>query len=122
MVCDVLDLVEIVPLVPDLPVLHKELVDILPMTIGPSLENLQVLMLKLLVLQPLLSLRPHNGLELISDQVDRTVEVCGQVYKQLDAVFLDVLDNPNGVFLHDLDLGPQSLHIILQALCLYQDG
>ena len=80
------------------------------MTVGPSLENLRVLVLKLLVLQPLLSFRPHDGLELVADQVDRAVEVRGQVHERLDALVLYILDNSNGVLLHKSNLCPQRLH------------
>ena len=122
MVGDTLDLVKIVSLVVDLPVLDKEFVDVLPVTVGPPLENLRVLMLKLLVLQPLFAFSPHHGLELFSDQVDSAVEVCGQVHKRLNALVLDILNNTNGVFLHELDFHPQSLHVVLQTLRLCQDG
>ena len=74
MVGNTLNLIKIVPLVSNCPVLHEELINVLAMTVGPSLENLQVFMLKLLILQPLLLLCPHDGLELVADQVDRAVE------------------------------------------------
>ena len=68
MVSDPLDLVEIVPLISDPTITTKEIVDVFTMAIATTLENYRVLVLQLLVLQPLLSLRPHDGLELVPDQ------------------------------------------------------
>ena len=121
MVGDTLDLVEIVPLISDSPVLHEEFVNVLAMTVGPSLENLRVLVLKLLVLQPLLSLRPHNGLELVADQVDPAVEVRGQVHERLDTLLLNVLNDTDGIFLHERNLRSQRLHVVLKTFRLCQE-
>ena len=113
MVGDSLDFIKIVPLISDPTKMSKEIVDIFVMAVTTTLENHRVLVLKLLVLQPLLSLRPHDGLELVPDQVHHTVEVCGQVHKQLDALVLDILDNLNGVLLHERDFRSQRLHVVL---------
>ena len=45
MVSNSLDFVEVIPLVSNLPVLDEELIDVLPMTIAPPLQNLRVGML-----------------------------------------------------------------------------
>ena len=122
MVCDPLDLVEIVPLISDPMITPEEIVDVFAMAVTTILENYRVLMLQLLVLQPLLSLHPHDGLELVADQVDPAVEVHGQVHERLDALVLDFFDNPDGILLHELDLRSQRLHVILQTFRLGQDG
>ena len=92
------------------------------MAVTTTLENHRVFVLKLLVLQPLFLFRPHNGLELVLDQVDCAVEVRGQVHERLNALVLDILDNSNGVLLHELDFRLQSLDVVLQAFRLCQDG
>ena len=122
MVGDSLDFIEIVPLISDPTIMPEEIVDILAMAVTTTLENHRVLVLKLLVLQPLFTFSPHDGLELVADQVDRAVQVRGQVHKRLDALFLDILDDSDGVFLHERDLHTQGLHVVLQAFRLYQDG
>ena len=122
MVGDSLNLVEIVPLISDPTITPKEIVDILAMAVTTTLEDDRILVLQLLVLQPLLSLRPHDGLELIPDQVDRTVEVGRQVYERLDTLVLNILDNSDGILLHQLDLRTKSLHVIFQPFSLCQDG
>ena len=82
----------------------EEIVDIFAMAVTTTLEDHQVFVLKLLVLQPLFSLRPHDGLELVPDQVHRAVEVCGQVHERLDTLFLNVLHDTDGVLFHERDL------------------
>ena len=67
MVCDSLNLIEIVPLISDPTITPKEIVDVFAMAVTTTLENYRVLVLQLLVLQPLLSFRPHDGLELVPD-------------------------------------------------------
>ena len=75
MVGDSLDLIEIVPLISDPTKTPEEIIDIFTMAVTTTLENHRVLVLKLLVLQPLFTLCPHDGLELVLYQVNRTVEV-----------------------------------------------
>ena len=122
MVSDPLDLVEIVPLISDPTITTKEIVDVFTMAIATTLEDDRVLVLKLLVLQPLLSLSPHDRLELVPDQLDTAVEVRRQVHERLDALVLYILNNPDGILLHEFDLRSQSLHVVLQPLSLCQDG
>ena len=122
MVSDSLDLVEIVSLISDPTITTEEIVNVFTMAVATTLENDRVLVLQLLVLQPLLSLRPHDGLELVPDQLDPAVEVCGQVHERLDALVLDVFDNPDGILLHEFDLSSQRLHVVLQTFSLCQDG
>ena len=121
MVCDSLNLVEIVSLISDLTKMPEEIVNIFSMAVTTTLEDDRVFVLKLLVLQPFFSFRPHDGLELVVDQVDRAVKVGRQVNERLDTLVLDVFDNPDGVLLHECDLCSQRLHVVLQALSLCQD-
>ena len=104
MVCDSLDLVEIVPLISHPTITPKEIVDVFAMSVTTTLENDRVLVLELLVLQPFLALRPHDCLELILDQLNTAVEVRGQVHERLDTLVLYILDDSDGVFLHQLNL------------------
>ena len=113
MVCDSLDLVEIVPLISDPTITTEEIVDIFAVAIATTLENDRVLVLELLVLQPFLSLSPHDGLELVTDQLNPTVEIRGQVHERLDALVLYILDDSDGILLHQLNLRSQSFHVVL---------
>ena len=74
MVCDPLNLVEIVSLISDPTITPEEIVDIFAMAVTTTLKDHRVFVLELLVLQPLFSFRPHDGLELVADQVDRAVK------------------------------------------------
>ena len=118
MVCDSLDLIKVVPLISDPTKTPEEIIDVFAMAVTTTLENHRVLVLKLLVLKPLFTLSPHDGLELITDQVDRAVEVHRQVHERLDTLVLDVFDNLDSVLLHERDLRSQSLHVVLQTLHL----
>ena len=63
MVCNPLDFIEIVPLILDPTKMPEEIIDVFTMTVTTTLENHRVFVLKLLVLQPLLLFRPHDGVE-----------------------------------------------------------
>ena len=122
MVSDPLNLVEIVPLISDPTISTEEIVNVFAMAVTTTLENDRVLVLELLVLKPFLSLRSHDGFELVPDQLDPAVEVRGQVHERLDTLLLNVLNDTKGVLLHQRDLRTQSLHIVLKTLRLCQDG
>ena len=113
MVCDPLDLVEIVSLISDPTITPEEIVDVFAMAVTMTLEDNRVLMLELLVLQPFFSLCPHNSLELVADQFEPAVVIRRQVHERLDTLVLDVLDNSDSILLHELDLRSQSLHVVL---------
>ena len=75
MVGDSLNFIKIIPLISDPAGAPGGVVGIFVMVVTMTLENHRVFVLKLLILQPLLSFRPHDGLELVLDQVNGTVEI-----------------------------------------------
>ena len=62
MVGDPLDFVEIVPLISDSPVLNEQLVNVFSMAVAPFLQDLRIGVLEILILEPLFSFSPQDGL------------------------------------------------------------
>ena len=122
MIGDPLDFIEIVPLISDLPVLNEQLVNVLPMTVAPLLQDLRIGVLEILVLEPLLLFSPHDGLKRAPSQGYAAVEVFSQVVERLGAGVLNPLDHSEGFLLHNLELGSQVCQVPFGTVSLNKDG
>ena len=118
MVGNPLDFVEIVSLISNPPILDKQLVNIFTVTVTTFLQDLRVGMLKLLILDPLFSLSPHDGLERAPSQGYTAVEVFRQVVESLGTGVLNPFDHVKGFRLHDFELGSQVCQVPFRTFSL----